>query len=167
MKSLIGLYTAILLLALLNIAISTWTIDLSPIDDMAALPISAPLPPALRERNVEMGILAIERPLFSPGRRDFVLQAAQQPKTQDIEANAPSPPAPAPLDATLLGTRLIGSEISVLIEIEGQEPKWLDRGQQVNGWLIDDVSTDRVTVSADGQQRILEFPEGTANAGQP
>ena len=104
----------------------------------------------------------LERPLFSPDRRDFVAPA-------DVVAAAPAsveqaaPPQAPTLQVRLLGTRIIRSQQAALLELADQDARWYPVGDAIEGWTIQDISGAGVMLVSGSSQQFVMFAEATEN----
>jgi len=102
----------------------------------------------------------VERTLFNPTRR-------------------PAPPAPAAAAAaptmpkgtfTLTGTTLVdGKATAFLREVNGGKVRRVQKGETVNGMLVDDVKSDRVrlTLAGDAEEVTMKIATGPRTTIQP
>ena len=102
----------------------------------------------------------VERTLFNPTRR-------------------PAPPAPPPAAAatamargtfTLTGTTLVdGKATAFLREVNGGKVRRVQKGETVNGMLVDDVKADRVrlTLAGDAEEVTMKIATGPRTTIQP
>jgi len=102
----------------------------------------------------------VERTLFNPTRR-------------------PAPPAPPPAAAaptmpkgtfTLTGTTVVdGKATAFLREVNGGKVRRVQKGETVNGMLVDDVKPDRVrlTVAGDAEEVTMKIATGPRTTIQP
>jgi hypothetical protein len=93
-----------------------------------------------------------ERPLFSPSRRPFVPAVALAP-----EAGPEAEAVAEPLLAELIGVVLTGAQRSVLIQEEGRPLRRVHLGQSLEGWRIEEVERDHVTLRRGDETHILEM----------
>jgi len=102
----------------------------------------------------------VERTLFNPTRR-------------------PAPPAPPPAAAaptmpkgtfTLTGTTVVdGKATAFLREVNGGKVRRVQKGETVNGMLVDDVKADRVrlTLAGDAEEVTMKIATGPRTTIQP
>lgn len=102
----------------------------------------------------------VERTLFNPTRR-------------------PAPPAPPPAAAaptmpkgtfTLTGTTVVdGKATAFLREVNGGKVRRVQKGETVNGMLVDDVKSDRVrlTLAGDAEEVTMKIATGPRTTIQP
>jgi hypothetical protein len=86
----------------------------------------------------------VERPLFSPTRRPAVIAAED------------APAAPVRRDELVLrGVMLAPHKRVALIEVEGEEPRWLAEGEGLDGWTLEAVHERHVVLGEAGATREL------------
>jgi hypothetical protein len=116
----------------------------APVLDLA----ERPAPPRAPDAGAVELIAA--RPLFSAGRRPYVAPPAP------VAEVAPEPARPA-LSLELAGTFLTDTDQAALLLVAGGSPAWLRPGQLIEGWRIEAIKQDRVALSKDGLQQVLEL----------
>jgi len=80
----------------------------------------------------------LERPLFSPSRQ----LAEEAPADEDIAAE----PEPPKLPARLAGVSIRPDTREAIFDGEGDKPLVVRQGQEINGWTLASVETDRVVL---------------------
>jgi hypothetical protein len=119
---------------------------------------------------------------------EFKLDAAAETRRETVDrtlfnpTRRPAPAAPPPAAAaaamargtfTLTGTTLVdGKAIAFLREVNGGKVRRVQKGETVNGMLVEDVKTDRVRLTQGGDteevaMRVATGPRTTIQPGQP
>lgn len=89
----------------------------------------------------------VERPLFITGRR-AAIESEQDAKTEDAGKID---------DVTLYGIYSIKDKTFALFSQKGGDSSYIKKtvDEEVSGWSINDIQSDRVTVEQSGQQQTL------------
>ncbi|RYG99777.1 MAG: hypothetical protein EON58_02675 [Alphaproteobacteria bacterium] len=99
---------------------------------------------------------ALERPLFSPSRRDFVLDApAPEPVVQVVEEAIPEPRQQ--FQVKLQGTRTIAGRSSALVDVNNEGGLWVDIGDDVVGWTVSEISPGSLVLSHGPERLVVEL----------
>jgi hypothetical protein len=93
------------------------------------------------------------RPLFSESRRPYVGPVVEVPEL------APEPePVVEPLSAELRGVLMTGRQQAALVRIDGADPAiWLHVGQSIEGWVLEAVERQQVTLRSGDRVEVLEL----------
>jgi hypothetical protein len=117
-------------------------------------PIAARKPDASRAAVDATALVkvALERPLFTPGR-----QAAEEPDEEGDDEEDDE--APLPLEARLAGVFIGPDHSEALFDKDGEEPVAVPEGGEIDGWTVDSIEMDRVVLSsASGEKTLLPTP---------
>jgi hypothetical protein len=99
---------------------------------------------------------ALSRPLFRSTRRPFDPTILPIPIVQELPpiVAEPAPPPPPP-DASQISLKGIiqteGIKRALVATPEAPDGIWLTKGETVNGWLIINIGSDLIAISAGGQ----------------
>jgi len=90
----------------------------------------------------------VESPVFIEGRKPIV---------DDAEAESVNEESTEIKDLELQGIYSVKGEMIVLFNKKGAERKYLKKsaGQDVNGWLLQEINADRVVLERDGKQQTV------------
>jgi len=101
-----------------------------------------------------------DRPLFEPGRRPYVEQAAAPEQMPEPVAEPPAPvqatELPAP-ELSLQGVMMIDNNTVALIAINGGIPDWVSKGDPVDDWTLSEIGSDWVEISRDARRIRVEM----------
>ena len=135
------------------------------VSDVEALPNYAPPPPAtvdppIAVDNVDNLVATLlERPLFTPGRRP------PPPPPSATEATAAN--AAPELHARLAGMTVGPGEREALFAREGGAVVAVKEQQEIDGWTVTTIATDKVVLSSAFGERVLQpTPDPRALAGR-
>ncbi|GGG23958.1 hypothetical protein GCM10010924_61900 [Rhizobium wenxiniae] len=157
---------AIAILAVFNLVMSQTEIDLSPLQ--GKLP-SRPAPNSKTEKTgPEIADLSLEqslaRPLFSPTRRDYVAEETPIEPVAEAVEEASKQPVTSPLQLSLRGTRTFNGVRSALVALPDQQGDWVSVGDEIDGWTIVEVGTDRLVVGRAGEKvSVALYPAAEAS----
>jgi hypothetical protein len=116
---------------------------------------------------------------------EFTLQGAADARRDTVErtlfnpTRRPAPPAPPPAAAAptmpkgtfaLTGTTVVdGKATAFLREVNGGKVRRVQKGETVNGMLVEDVKTDRVrlTLAGDAEEVTMKIATGPRSTIQP
>jgi hypothetical protein len=112
-----------------------------------------PAPPRAPDEAAQ-GLIAA-RPLFFESRRPYV------PPPAPVEQAVAEPGRPA-LPLELAGTYLTDADQAALLLVSGQAPRWLRKGQLIDGWRIEAIDQDRVQLRKGERQQLLQLREDIA-----
>ena len=125
--------------------------------DIAEIPNAGEATLALPQPRPPVYYAAItDRPLFAPGRRPGVEEAAPEPVAAPVETPMPEPDATPP-DLRLLGTLDTARRQSALVALYGGEPRWVPVGDTIDGWTLSDVGADWIELSLNSRTVRLEL----------
>jgi hypothetical protein len=103
----------------------------------------------------------LDRPLFTPGRRPPEAVADSEPEE---EAKPPQ------LQGRLAGVMIHGEGGEALFTRQGQKPITVTEGDEIDGWTVDAIEVDRVLLSSEFGDKVLELsgePRGKAGTAVP
>ena len=128
---------------------------LSPVSDVAALPRpvaeSRQLPGDLMGPPFDADKLIAEildRPLFTPGRHP--------PEAQADAASEEEEKKPPELQSRLAGVMIRPDESEALFARDGEKPVAVGEGDEIDGWTVDTIEADRVVLTSDFGEKILQ-----------
>ncbi|WP_312408649.1 hypothetical protein [Rhizobium sp.] len=156
---------AIASLAVFNLVMSQTEIDLSPVQ--GELPARLAPNSKTEKTGPDIAGLSLEqsltRPLFSPTRRDYVAEETPTVPVEEVVEEPPLQPDTSPLQLTLLGTRTFNGIRSALVALPDQQGDWVSVGDEIDGWTIVEVGTDRLVVGRAGQNvTVALYPAAEA-----
>jgi hypothetical protein len=123
----------------------------------SALPEAAPEPSEFRPPPQRQFNEISTRPLFFPSRRPFA------PSTVEAEAQAAAVADPAALE--LIGVLLTDRERAALLQPAGQPgAQWVREQQAVAGWLVEEITADRVRLRDGDRVEVVELRDDQARA---
>lgn len=134
----------------LNISLFRSDIDITALASGASGPAAIGNPvvaPDAILRNGPAFSQTLSRPLFSPTRREFVVQEkpVQQQDKASVDKSAVTVTRPA---IAFQGTRTIEGERWALVRLEGsQTAEWLPVGTKIAGWTITKIGADNLTLA--------------------
>ncbi|ACM28551.1 hypothetical protein [Rhizobium rhizogenes] len=143
---------SLIIVSLLALNISLFRSDI----DITALASNASVPVAMDSTAVAGDVIlpngpafsqTLSRPLFSPTRREFVVQEkpAQQQDKASVDKGAATVTRPA---IAFQGTRTIEGERRALVRLDGsQAAEWLPVGTKIAGWTITKIGADNLTLT--------------------
>lgn len=101
----------------------------------------------------------LARPLFSPSRRPAA------PSKNSVADVLPAPSQP-PLQAKLIGlmTTPARGQRALIRPTDDKTGTWLAIGDDMRGWRLREISTDRVVFERSGRQQELQLEVGTSAA---
>ena len=136
----------------------------SPISDVAALPR-----PAAESRQLPGDLMGppfyadkliaeiLARPLFTPGRHPPEAQADAAPEEAEKK--------PPELQSRLAGVMIRPDESEALFARDGEKPVAVGEGDEIDGWTVDTIEADRVVLTSDFGEKILQpTPEERSTA---
>ncbi len=131
-------------------------VDITPLDSIGEVSLVKPsveaFPDVAWSTEFQPGE-ALDRPLFSPTRREYIAPLVKTPEqqvhTEIVEARS----EPLRPDVRFLGTRSLNGTRAALVEVGGNEPSWITIGEVFNTWNVTSV-TDRKLVLTQGEQLI-------------
>lgn len=123
----------------------------SPAGD-AAIAVAGDPVPQLDFQKLEAEIL--DRPLFTPGRKPP--QAKEDMATDDEEEQA----KPPELQSRLAGVTIRPDYSEALFARDGEKPVAVKEGDEIDGWTVDSIERDRVVLTSDFGERVLEPTAG-------
>jgi hypothetical protein len=155
--------TGVLLSRPLNIA------AIPPEPKLIAFAARQPLAESFGRPSPEHVKIIAARPLFSKTRRAFVPPPAAP--TPPPAAKTPTAPQPAPVAANTLilrGVLLSGATARALVASPiSPEGTWLKDGEQIEGWVIQDIQPGSVRLAQDGQIAELALYPPSQNLALP
>jgi hypothetical protein len=119
---------------------------------------------------------ALMRPLFHADRRPHLQApvAAEPLPVEETVAEAPDAvaqeeQAPTRPEILLSGVSAVGKRKHALLGMSGgSAPLWYSEGQAIEGWSIETITDDTVTVVSQGDRFTIElYPQTTISAGGP
>ncbi len=146
-------------LVALNIAVSSTTIDVSPLptgQPTAPLAVAKDHAEALEDPQLDLSE-TLQRPIFSPNRRPF--EAAPAPTDVPAPAEAESSPGPSEAPPSLIfqGTRVLKGRFSALVATGDNSAEWYEVGATVGGWRIKSIFADRLFVAYGDDTKMLSL----------
>ncbi|NTF89331.1 hypothetical protein G6L46_19515 [Agrobacterium rhizogenes] len=147
---------SLIIVSLLALNISLFRSDI----DITALASNASVPVAMDSTAVAGDVIlpngpafsqTLSRPLFSPTRREFVVQEkpVQQQDTASVDKGAAIITRPA---IAFQGTRTIEGERRALVRVEGsQAAEWLPIGSKIAGWTITKIDVGSLILAQKGE----------------
>jgi hypothetical protein len=152
-----GFAGALISIAALNLAMVSSVIDISP--QIMKMDQSQSAKTSENQNDLALSTMSdltetLERPIFSPSRKDFV----EPPPPLEISEPASQPVSPqaAPIAAPSIkfqGTWLVADSASVLISLNGGTAEWFVEGDTIEGWKIAQITADRMYL-AHGSDKV-------------
>lgn len=104
-------------------------------------------PVAVAQRAAPTLRAALDRPLFSPTRRE--------PEPPPLPTQPP--PVPAPPDAKVLGIVTTGGKSAALVRISGVETR-VQQGDTIGGWVVESIAQSGVGLRFEDTTLLLSPP---------
>lgn len=156
----------LLILATAALTYANWRIwrqefDTTPIlsqGDTSLLDLSVRDDARYEETPIDLFAAIVERPVFSPSRRPFVLQ----PQTQEAEAPRAAP-EPAPVAVALSQFQLLGvlfadnEWLAFVQSPSATDGTWLGPGATLDGWTLQEISENSAVFESSGRTAQLQL----------
>lgn len=130
-----------------------WRVGAAPWPDRVPMVADLPVPLTGRFEPPEPEAVAalVERPLFDPSRRP----AAAAPA---VEPAAPAPATAALPIVALHGIfRHDGRPRALVRTVEGGPSTWVGVGDRLQGWTVEAIAADTITLGHGGQQKNVQL----------
>lgn len=146
-----------------NIAFALLRVDISAdFSAVSAEPISFLVNQSVSPRltaDVEP-VAALERPLFSPTRRQFVptpIEEVETPPPDEVVEAAPEVPTTRP-EIELKGTRRIGSSFAALVHEEATATySWVTAGEILQGWVVERIGEAELVLTSSSSSVVYSL----------